>query len=514
MLMAVKPLPPLDKLDPQRAWQTWEPDDKQPWDLKWAGHLYRRAGFGASLTELREAKKRGFKATLDLLCNGDPKAAELTSFLHDEGAKIAKRNTALDLRGWWLYCMLHSGHPLREKMVLFWHNHFATSIVKVERAALMFEQNKLLRQHALGKFGPFLLGMSKDPAMLIWLDSNRNVKGKANENYAREVMELFSLGVGNYTEADIREAARAFTGWHTDDDAFEFNAHYHDDGKKTILGQTGNWNGDDVVRILLQQKACAEFLTGKLFRFLISESQEPPRALLAPLTESLRKSDYDLGACVRTMLSSRLFFSEHAYRQRIKSPVEFVLGTARATVEGSLPQLVLIARLEAMGQSLFAPPNVKGWRGGRAWLNTSTMLARQNFAQAVAMGTLWKDVPRRFRTRDEELLQLELEAVIEAQSADQAKAQKPTKKPPPPPEEPAPAKEFDPARLIRAEKVDKPEAVVDLLLDAYLPGGVGETARAKLITFIEEGKPTGGALDRRVRELVHALLTMPEYQLA
>src|SRR5947209_7509927 len=264
----------------------------------------------------------------------------------------------------------------------------------------MFEQNKTLRKYALGKFRPFLLDMSRDPAMLIWLDSNSNIKGKANENYAREVMELFSLGVGNYTETDIREAARAFTGWHTEDDAFEFNRRWHDDGKKTVLGQTGNWNGDDVVRILLAQKACAAFLVGKLYSFLISEAQEPPKALLAPLAEALRKSDYDLAACVRTILSSRLFFSEHAYRQRIKSPVEFVLGAVKAVTEGAVPQLVLVPRLEAMGQPLFAPPNVKGWQGGRAWLNTSTVLARQNFAQALAMGTLWKDGVRRGNIED------------------------------------------------------------------------------------------------------------------
>ena len=196
----------------------------------------------------------------------------------------------------------------------------------------MFEQNQLLRQHALGKFGRSCSTMSKDPAMLVWLDSNSNVKGKPNENYAREVMELFSLGVGHYTEKDIREAARAFTGWHTDGDDFEFNADVHDDGAKTVLGQTGNWNGDDVVRIVLEQPAAPRFLVRKLYRFFVSETHEPPDALLEPLAEAFRKSDYDIAGLVRTMLSSRHFFSDYAFRQRIKSPVEFVLGAVPAAV--------------------------------------------------------------------------------------------------------------------------------------------------------------------------------------
>src|SRR5581483_3050586 len=191
---------------------------------------------------------------------------------------------------------------------------FATSIAKVRSPALMFRQNCLLRRHALGKFGPFLQAISKDPAMLIWLDSNSNVKGKPNENYARELMELFSLGVGNYTEKDIREAARAFTGWHTDGDEFRFNPQLHDGAPKTVLGQTGAWDGGDVVRIVLVQPAAARFLVRKLYRFLISENATPPDALLEPLCERFRKSDYAIAELVRTMLASRHFYSDHAFR--------------------------------------------------------------------------------------------------------------------------------------------------------------------------------------------------------
>ena len=184
----------------------------------------------------------------------------------------------------------------------------------------MFNQNRLIRQHALGKFGPFLHDMSKDAAMIVWLDNNSNVKAHPNENYAREVMELFSLGVGHYTEKDIREAARAFTGWHTNGGEFDFNARFHDDGEKTVLGQTGNWNGDDVLDILLKRADCAEFLVRKLYRTFVSELQDPPAKLLAPLAESFRKTDYDIADLVRRMLSSRHFFSAHAYPSKDQKP--------------------------------------------------------------------------------------------------------------------------------------------------------------------------------------------------
>jgi uncharacterized protein (DUF1800 family) len=521
--MVADRLPSLDRIDPAQCWQTWTPDAKDPFDLKWAGHLYRRAAFGGTLTELRDARKRGLKATLDLLLNGQENAEGLVSFLNDEGAKIARRHNIVELRGWWLYLMLNSGHPLREKLTLFWHNHFVSSVTKVDSTTALFQQNKLMRTHALGKFGPFLQEVSKDPAMLLYLDSNSNVAGKPNENYAREVMELFSLGVGHYTEKDIREAARAFTGWHTDGDVYEFNPRFHDNGEKTVLGVSGKLNGDDVVRICLGRKDCAEFLVGKFYRHYVSETP-PPRTVLQPLADQFRKSDYDVAALMRTILSSRLFFSEHAFRQRIKSPVEYVLGAVRSVVEGTLPQQALINRLDAMGQPLFAPPNVKGWPGGRTWLNTSTMLARSNFAQALAMGKLWKEIPRRALNRFEEIQEAEREeAERRAQEAEDAaeaaRAKKEGREPkkrvkPSLPEEAVPPKGFDPARPLQTEKPVGAEAIVDLLLDVHLPGGVDPDARRQLIAFVEEDKPSGAALERRVREAVHAIVSMAEYQLA
>ena len=383
--------------------------------------------------------------------------------------------------------MLRRPYPLREKITLFWHNHFATSIAKVQSADLMYQQNCLLRTHALGKFGPFLQAMSKNEAMLMWLDSNSNVKGKPNENYARELMELFSLGVGNFTEKEIREAARAFTGWHTSLNGFQFNSSLHDDGTKTVLGKTGKWDGADVVRIVLEQPAAARFIVRKLYQFLIGESVIPPNAFIEPLCDQFRKSDYDIKGLVKTMLGSRHFYSDHAFRQRIKSPVEYVVGAVQAIYRhyeerdpdySPLLHGVLVSHLSAMGQSLFAPPNVKGWPGARTWLNTSTMLERDNFAGALALGTLW--------TRP-------------TSTSNEASS---------------PAKALDPARLLQEEKVSSAEDIVRVLLDLYVPGGVRPEAKTKLVAFLTEGKPTGFALDRRVRETVHAILTMPEYQLS
>ena len=249
----------LDSLNPAQAWQPWRPSASDPWGRKWAAHLYRRAAFGYSRADLLEAQRLGPEGTLELLLRGRPNIEEMRETLGDIGRVAAERDdTGEQIRGWWLYCMLQGGHPLREKMTLFWHNHFATSIAKVQSPMLMYRQNCLLRQHALGKFAPFLQAISRDGAMLVWLDSNSNVKGKPNENYARELMELFSLGVGNYTEKDIRAAARAFTGWHTDGTGFKFNAALHDDGSQTGVAQEDHVLGEGGLQRFVDHGVAAE----------------------------------------------------------------------------------------------------------------------------------------------------------------------------------------------------------------------------------------------------------------
>jgi hypothetical protein len=474
--MSDSPLPPGTPFDPATAWAPWSPDAANPWGLKWAGHLYRRAAFGATWPELQAAIAAGPEVTIDRLLSGAEGNTEfdrlLDEFAPDAGMGIPRRPGIPDggLRDWWLYRIVHSLHPLRERMTLFWHNHFATSIAKVGQPELMKQQNLLLRRHALGKLRPFLLEISRDPAMLIWLDSNSNVRGKPNENYARELMELFTLGVGRYAEDDVRAAARAFTGWHASGNGFSVNRLQHDEGAKTVLGQTGNWDGGDVVRIVLDQPAAADFLVRKLYRAFISEAEVPPDDLLAPLAAQFRASDYDIAALVRTMLRSRVFFSDRAYRQRIKSPVEYVVGMLHALdgsdlAAGSVTEVA--GRLDGLGQTLFAPPNVKGWPGGEAWLNTATLLARHNLAWEVAQG-----------------------------------ASGPLRVP------------VSPQALVREHAphdTDPVDFLLALLLQAE-PDEGHRGVRTRLTRFL--GDATGGSRDRRLRETTHAILTMPEYQLA
>lgn len=475
-IMPPTALPPLDQVDPVEAWKPWEPDANQPWDLKWAGHLFRRAGFGAPLPRLQEAVRNGFPATLERLLLGDAAAGKSFDAVRTSmGGGIAGRNNPFELRGWWVYCLIYNPHPLREKMTLFWHNHFATSIVKVQKTELMYQQNERLYRHALGKFPPFLLEMSRDPAMLVWLDSNSNVKGKANENYARELMELFSLGVGHYTEQDVREAARAFTGWHVEGDQFYFSPTLHDDGAKKVLGQAGNWDGGDVVRIVLEQPAAPRFLVRKFYRFLIGEAVPPPDALLQPLADRFQKSGYDVADLVKAMLGSRHFFSAHAYRQRIKSPVEFLLGAVHDVGQGFVRPNALVNRLNDLGQQLFAPPNVKGWDGGRSWLNTATVVARHNFVQTLTAGS------------------------GEINLGDPTTGM---------------AVAVDPANLVRRQKLTEPEPILALLTDHLYQGDIPTSARSRLLTFLTDGQPKGDKLDQRIREVTHAMMTMPEYQLA
>jgi uncharacterized protein (DUF1800 family) len=381
------------------SWAPFAPSKADPWDLSKVAHLHRRAGFGASWCELQRDLKDGPAKSIDrLLAPPRPTEDEVSAL---EGL----RKGALDsedverLKAWWLYRMLFGNDPLTEKMTLFWHGHFATSNAKVKNLDLMAGQNELFRKHALGSFGDLLAGVAGDGAMLIWLDGVVSKKEKPNENFAREFLELFTLGVGQYTEQDIRAAARAFTGWATPGRLMvpfgrrggarplRFEAAAHDAGRKTFLKQTGNWSAADIVRITLQQPACATFLCRKLYRFFVSES-EPAAGLIEPLAERLRKSKYSVRAVVETILRSRHFYSKEVRRQKVASPVEHSLGLVRMleVPRANVNLLALVAACGRQGQELFYPPNVKGWDGGKTWLNSTTVLERDNWGNDVVWG--------------------------------------------------------------------------------------------------------------------------------
>ena len=295
-----------------------------------------------------------------------------------------------ELRAWWLGEMLATASPLTERMTLFWHNHFTSSQQKVRFTQLMYRQNQLLREHALGNFATLLHAVSRDPAMVIYLDNASNRRDKPNENFAREVMELFTLGEGHYGETDIREAARAFTGWSIDPEtaAFRWRPFIHDTGEKTVLGRRGNFDGDAVLDILLEQPQAAQWIIGKLWREFVAPDFDrvEDRAEVARIARVFRDSRYDIRVALRELLLSEAFWAEDNRATLVKSPVDFVVGTLRqfdVRVSDAMPFALVTAGL---GQNLFSPPNVKGWPGGEAWINSATLLSRKQFVERLFRG--------------------------------------------------------------------------------------------------------------------------------
>jgi uncharacterized protein (DUF1800 family) len=343
-------------------------------------HLYRRAGFGPSRQDLMAGRAAGYEATRDALLAGireeDPTEEIIEPYTRDYNYSEID-----DVRAWWYLRMVYSPHPLREKLTLFWHSHFATAVSKVERAEVMRRQNQLFRRKGFGSFRELLLSVAQDPAMLIWLDSNTNKKGNPNENFARELMELFTLGIGHYTERDVREAARAFTGWFVDGAGrFYFNSAQHDFGTKTVLGRTGSFNGTDIIDMLAVMPQTARFISRKLFAFFVHEN--PSDAEIDALAKVYLDNNTDIGAVVDAIFRSPAFTSREAYLALVKSPVEFIVGAVKA-LPGQFSPVGMLPALQLMGQDLFEPPNVAGWPGGLAWVNTIAMLTRMNFGNAM-----------------------------------------------------------------------------------------------------------------------------------
>lgn len=369
--------------DLQWAWSQFESTKASPWNLRAAAHLFRRAGFGASGEELNTAVADGLTKSVDMLM--DNGFNEPDGFLRESdtlaNASIAGGDTR-NLSAWWAWRMLRTPAQLLEKTTLFWHGHFATSAAKVEDVELMYGQNQLLRQFALGDFPKMLLEISRDPAMLIYLDSVYNRKSHPNENYAREIMELFCLGEGNYSETDIRELARCFTGWEIKRKKFRFNRYQHDTGEKSVLGTSGKFGGEDGVRIVAGHDAAPHFIAAKLVRYFVMDEPAPSKELIQPLADLLRRNDMQTGPVIRRILTSNLFFSAQSVGRKIKSPVELAIGFLRC-LQGSTSAYKVAEATEELGQGLFFPPSVKGWDGGRTWINSATLLGRSNLIRRL-----------------------------------------------------------------------------------------------------------------------------------
>src|SRR5438093_4740889 len=283
---------------------------------------------------------------------------------------------------WWANRMLTSKRPLEEKLTLFWHGHFATGENKTRDYRMMLRQNEMFRAQAAGNLRGLLVGILKDPGMLVYLDNGENIKKHPNENFGRELLELFSMGVGNYTERDVREAARAFTGWTNNVLDFKFDADQHDSGEKTFLGQKGPFNGEDIIDIILKQPVTAEFVSSKLYRYFVRE--EVSTSVRASLGRTFRESGYQIKPLLRQIFLSKDFYSRPAYATQIKSPVQLVVSTYKKRGLREVPTIPDFGRMTAgLGQSLFDPPNVAGWAGGRTWITPSTLLQRGNLFRYV-----------------------------------------------------------------------------------------------------------------------------------
>ncbi len=377
-------------LDPDWAWEPFVATDERPWNEALAAHLLRRAGFGGNPRELQDAIHSAPGDVIRQLAGEEDDSDPFQVESEHLAQTILATGNPQELSAWWVYTMMRTPRPLLEKATLFWHGHFATSAEKVQDAEAMYHQNRTLRRYALSDFSALVHEISRDPAMLIYLDSVTNRKSHPNENYAREVMELFCLGEGAYSEKDVQQLARCFTGWEIRRGRFRFNRYQHDDGIKVILGKSGSFPNAEAVDVVLDQPAAPRFIVSKLFQFFVCDEPEPSAELIEPLARELREHDWNIGHVIQRILGSNLFFSPHAVGRKVRSPVNMMVGLMRA-LEGSTNASQLAQDLAELGQGLFYPPSVKGWDGGRTWINSSTLLGRAN-----VIGRLVRDEKTRF----------------------------------------------------------------------------------------------------------------------
>ena len=436
-------------------------------------HLLRRAGFGATEAELDQYAALGFAGALDRLLNptqvDDSATDALLAPLAIDPSDPQSRRKIEPAKFWWFNRMLFSQRPLQEKMTLFWHTHFATANSKVGNAVLMLNQMHLFREQGLGSFETLLQNVTRDPAMLIWLDNRQNRKGAPNENYAREVQELFTVGIGNYTEQDIKEAARAFTGHSLDRNlTYIFNKNQHDAGQKTFQGQTGNFDADDILAILVRNPATARFLTTKLFTYFVYDS--PDASTIDRLSNTFTTSGFDIRSVLRDIFSGPEFLSPRAFHGQIKQPVDLVVGSLKSLgVQNVGPDVTQLLR--RMGQDLLNPPDVSGWKGGTGWINSTTLFERFNWGNRLASGR-----------------------------------------------NPANPYFADVGAQVQSHGLTAPDALVDYYSGVLVDSDLTPEARQAMIDYLNAGGPldltNSTAIDMKARGLVHLTLAAPSFQLA
>jgi uncharacterized protein (DUF1800 family) len=432
------------------------------WNETTAAHLYRRAAWGAPADELARAVRDGLERTVDRLVNYDSISnAALDQRIASMHLRLQQPDpqTFVDIIRLWLTRMIYSERPLEERMTFFWHNHFATSVEKVGESTLMRYQNDLFRRFALGNFRALCSEVSRDVAMLFWLDNHTSVKEHPNENFGRELLELFTLGRGHYTEADVQAAARAFTGWTVDTSfypvVFFYDDNIHDHEQKTFLGFTGDLDGNDVIRIICSQEQHGRFIAGKLFAFFAYDDPEPE--VVARLAKAYLNSGNDIRTLVIEILLSPEMYSSRAIWTKVKSPLDHVVGACRMM---QLPDELATARTELarQGQVVYSPPDVSGWPKGLTAITAASLLSRMNFAND-AVG------------------------------------------------------DFDPFLM---DIPSTAPAIVDSFLHRLGPMEVDADSRQNLIDYLAPAGaalPSGERMRVRLRGLAHLILSLPEWQL-
>jgi uncharacterized protein (DUF1800 family) len=448
--------------DPAWAWAPYQPGSADGWDLRRTGHLLRRAGFGGNWQQLQQVLAEGPQRSVDKLLHPD---ADVAGFNQAQDRREASTDAADSLRAWWLRRMLQTPHPLLEQMKLFWHSCFGISAARAGNPAMLGRHVQRLRAQALGKFDVLVSSLVDDPAFLLGLDAGANRKALPSEHAARVWLERYTVGPGEFTPQDTRELSRALTGWFVLRGEPRFLEREFDTGEKQLLGRRGKFAAQEAVRVLLEHPATARSVVRKLYRWLISEVDEPSPALLAPLAQAFAK-DYDVARLVSTMLRSNQFFSAAAYRRRIKSPVDLAVGLIRG-LDGVVETIRLGHDLADLGQNLYHPPTVDGWTGGTAWVNPALILGRHRLAAALLSET----------------------GVYGGK--------------------------LDPAAVAERQGGRSPEALAQFISDLLLSGDLPDGARAAAFREVPQSATAArGETGRWLRQFTLRLSMLPEFQLA